>query len=105
LRSIGFFTNGPSLEGKEQNNPRHEEADQSHSYGVEKHGVQVVVDHTLDGVTALFTWSAVFAWLGKVGAGRRLTLAMKIVPPEIRPKAVSNSVGGRDGNTERGGFR
>jgi hypothetical protein len=33
----------------------------------------------------------------------QLTLAMKIIPPEISPNAVNSSVGGRDGNTDCGG--
>lgn len=34
---------------------------------------------------------------------KELTLAMKITPPAIKPKAVNNSVGGREGNTDFGG--
>lgn len=33
------------------------------------------------------------------------TLAMNMMPPEIKPKEVRISVGGREGKTETGGLR
>jgi len=50
---LAFFANRPPLGSKEEDNPGHEKADKARRHGVEKHGIQAVVNHAIDRVTAL----------------------------------------------------
>lgn len=103
-RRVGLFPRGPTLQGDDQDGPCHQQADQARGDREHEHGVQAVVVHCDDGVAALSDLCQQEA-VNTVVCRETPTLAIKSTPPEMRPKAVSNSVGGREGKIDRGGFR
>lgn len=64
LGTVRFSAYSPPFEGKEQDNPRHEKTNQSHRHSIEKHGIQVVMNHALYSVTALLARLACLLDLG-----------------------------------------
>lgn len=73
LGTARFSAYGPPFKGKEKDNPRHEKAYQSHRHSIEKHGIQVVMDHARYSVATLLTQSACLFDLNSQGS--RLTHA------------------------------
>lgn len=51
--TASFESDSPSLDGEDDNDPSHQEGDQAHGDSVHEHGVEFVVDHSVDSISAL----------------------------------------------------
>lgn len=94
-------SSSPASDCKDKNDPSHEESGEPHDYREDEHGVEVVVFHKDDAVLCLQNPSVQNKTQGSLCA--KLTLPMKMRPPEIKQNAATSSEGGREAKLEVGG--
>ena len=51
--TASFESDSPSLNGEDDNDPSHQDGDQTHGDSVHEHDVEFVVDHSVDSISAL----------------------------------------------------
>lgn len=62
--TASFESDSPSLNGEDDNDPSHQDGDQTHGDSVYEHDVEFVVDHSVDSISALLQVSVLNLFSG-----------------------------------------
>lgn len=99
-----FPPHSPPLNRYNQNNPSHQKRDGAHRDGKHEHRIQPIILHSINRISRLSSKSVLsHSNPFIIQIRKKLTLAIKTIPPAINPKAVIISVGGLPGKIEVGG--
>lgn len=97
-----LLLNSPGFDGDDEDFIGHDKAGDAHGDIKSKHGVEIVPDHDVHDIRSLTVQSA--RAREKKERKKKLTLSIKMSPPEIRQKAPTSSEGGRAGKCDVGGL-